>query len=85
MVKDEHDGTLRHKSRLWCSNGYKQIPDIDYKESFAPVATDTTVRIVLCVHLFYAQGRDGLTFLCKVIDIEAAFLDIDMSTDTFID
>ena len=83
-MKEKQDGSLRHKSRV-CSKGYEQIPGIDYKESFAPVATDTTVRTVLYVYLFYAQGKDGLIFVCQMIDIEAAFLEGDMKTETFID
>jgi hypothetical protein len=79
-LKDEQGSTLRHKLRV-CSKGYKQIPGIDYKESFVPVATDTTVRIVLCVYLFYAQGKDGLIFVCELIDIDAAFLKGDMHTE----
>jgi hypothetical protein len=83
QVKDEHDGTLRHKSRV-CSKGYEQIPGVDFTESFAPVATDTTVRTALCIYLFYAQGRDGVVFTCEMIDISAAFLEGDMDSPTFV-
>jgi hypothetical protein len=84
QVKDEHDGLLRHKSRV-CSKGYEQIPGVDFTESFAPVATDTTVRTALCIYLYYAQGKDGLTFVCEMIDILAAFLEGNMESPTFID
>jgi hypothetical protein len=63
--------------------GYEQIPAVDFTESFA--ATDTTVRTTLCIYLYYAQGREGLTFVCKMIDIAAAFLEGDMESPTFID
>jgi hypothetical protein len=83
-VKDEQDGSLPHKSRV-CSKGYQQIPGIDYKESFLPVAMDMMVRIILCIYLYHAQGKDGLMFACEMINIEAAFLEGDMTSDTFID
>jgi hypothetical protein len=57
-------GTLQQKSRV-CSKGYKQIPGIDYKESFALVATDTTVRIVICVYLYMYKEEMGLYLYVK--------------------
>lgn len=78
QVKDKHDGTLRYKFRV-CSKGDEQIPGVDFTESFALVATNTTVCTTLFIYLFYAQeGRDGLTFVCEMIDISAAFLEGDM-------
>jgi hypothetical protein len=43
--KDEQDGSTRYKSRI-VTKGYLQT-GVDYTESFAPVATDTTI---VCYH-----------------------------------
>jgi hypothetical protein len=72
--KDEHDDTVKHKSRV-CSKGFQMVPGVDYKEFFSPVATETTVRVFLCVYLFYCNGKLELKFVCGIIDIEAAFLE----------
>ena len=45
-VKDEIDGTKRFKARL-VSCGYVQIPGVDYTEKFSPVATDTSLKILI--------------------------------------
>jgi hypothetical protein len=69
-----------------CSKGCEQIPGVDFTESFAPVVTDMTVRMTLCIYLYYTQGRDCLIFVCKMIDIFVAFLEGDMdSRPTFLD
>jgi hypothetical protein len=84
QVNNKHDGLLHHKSRV-CSKGYKQIPSIDFTESFAPVATDMTVTMTLCIYLYYTHGRDGMISVCEIIDILAAFLEGDMESLIFID
>jgi hypothetical protein len=67
--KDEQDGSIRYKSRI-VTKGYLQIPGVDYTESFAPVATDTTIRLLLAIALF--KQKEDWTVEC--LDIEAAFL-----------
>jgi Reverse transcriptase (RNA-dependent DNA polymerase) len=39
------DGTIKYKARC-VSRGFMQIPGVDYTESFAPVASDSGIRIV---------------------------------------
>lgn len=44
------NGRVRFKSRI-VSKGYQQVPGVDYTEKFAPVANDTTTRLILAVTL----------------------------------
>jgi hypothetical protein len=82
--KDEHDDTVKHKSRV-CSTGFQMVPGADYKELFSPVATETKVRVFLCVYLFHCDNSK--LDRRSVCDIEAAFLEGDMEggKPTFID
>jgi hypothetical protein len=75
-VKNEHDGTVHHKSRVNLL-GYMQVPGVDYTESFSPVATDTTVRAAIATMLYCED--EGWTI--EMIDIEAAFLNADLESD----
>ena len=76
-IKNEHDGTVRLKSRI-VVKGFSQVPGVDYTESFSPVANDTTIRI--CVVLSLASQWE-----IDVVDIEAAFLEADLEEEVFID
>ena len=69
--KEEPDGTIRYKSRC-VSKGFMQIPGADYTEKFSPVATDTSIRIVLALILYYWKSEGWRP---QGIDIEAAFLE----------
>jgi hypothetical protein len=66
-VKDEADRTFRHKSKT-CSKEYQQIPGAGFTELFSPVTIDSTVRIMLCLYLFYKE------FCTDTLNIEVAFL-----------
>ena len=48
--KNEHDNTTRYKGRI-VVKGYVQIPGVDFTDSFAPVVTDTGLRIVFALTL----------------------------------
>jgi hypothetical protein len=78
VKKDEHNGTIRYKARC-CNKGYEAVPGKDYKESFSPVASDTLIRIGICLYLTYDD------FTAEMIDITAAFLEGTIRVPTFID
>jgi hypothetical protein len=67
LKKYEHDGTKRYKSRC-CNKGYEAVPT-NYKESFSPGASDTSIRIGFCIYLSYDD------YDAETIDITAAFLE----------
>ena len=64
VFKLKRDGT--HRSRL-VAMGFSQIPGVDFTDSFAPVVSDVTLRILLILKMIF--GWDT-----KVIDVEQAFL-----------
>ena len=75
--KEKEDGTVVHRSRV-VVKGYDQIPGVDFTESFAPTANDTTMRILLVMTLLYR-------WRCCCIDIETAFLEAVLKEETWIE
>ena len=69
--KEEANGTTRYKAR-YASKGFMQIPGVDFTEKFSPIATDTSIRIVIALILFF---WDSHGWRARGIDIEAAFLE----------
>jgi len=49
-----------------------QIPGVDYTEKFSPVATDTSIPIVIALILFL---WDSEGWRARGLDVEAAFLE----------
>ena len=68
--KNEPNGDIRFKSRI-VTLGYMQVPGIDYKESFSPVASSTSVRIGIALVLFFEKDE----WTAELVDVEAAFLE----------
>jgi hypothetical protein len=66
IKKDEHNGSIQFKSRC-CNKGYEAVPGKDFKESFSPVACDTSIRIGICLYLTYDN------FKAEMIDITGIF------------
>ena len=74
--KIKEDGTVVYRARL-VVKGYEQIPGVDYTESFAPTANDTTTRIVIV----YAMSKREEGWVIDKIDIETAFLEAELDED----
>ena len=49
-IKHELNNTVRYKTRL-CVNGFHQVPGVDYTESCSPVASQSTISILLLTTL----------------------------------
>ena len=82
--KIEQDGSIRYKARC-VSKGFMQIPGVDYTESFAPVATDTAIRVVVGIFLYYLTHNKEEDWILEMFDVEAAFLNADLEHQQFID
>ena len=48
--KSEQDKSIRYKGRI-VVKGYVQIPGLDFTDSFAPVATDASMRMIFALSL----------------------------------
>jgi Reverse transcriptase (RNA-dependent DNA polymerase) len=51
-----------------------QIPGVDYTESFAPVASDSVIRIVIGIFLYYLHHSPQDNLVLESFDVEVAFL-----------
>lgn len=76
-LKNNTDGTIRYKARL-VAKGYLQVENIDYKETFAPTARLTTIRIVLAIAAQYGMQLFH-------IDVATAFLYGDLEEKVLMD
>jgi Reverse transcriptase (RNA-dependent DNA polymerase) len=72
-VKIIADGTLKYKARCLL-RVFMQIPGVDYTESFAPVASDSGIRIVIGIFLYYFQMFPRDEWVLESFDVEVAFL-----------
>ena len=81
--KSEQDLSIRYKGRI-VVKGYVQIPGVDFTESFAPVATDTTTRTVFAITLYNHSKDVNERWICEIVDVEAAFLEGDMDEAIYI-
>jgi Reverse transcriptase (RNA-dependent DNA polymerase) len=66
------DGTIKYKARC-VSRGFMQIPGVDYTESFAPVASDSGIRIVIGIFLYYFHLFPRDEWVLESFDVEVAF------------
>jgi Reverse transcriptase (RNA-dependent DNA polymerase) len=74
--KHKSDGRVVYRGRL-VVQGYAQIPGVDYQDSFAPTANDTSIRSLVTISL-------NKGWVVHVIDVETAFLEAKLDEPTWI-
>ena len=79
-IKQEIDNSLRYKTRL-CVKGFHQVPGVDFTESFSPVASGTTIVIVLLITLWNEEKQ----WICEMFDVEAAFLNAELEIPMYLE
>jgi hypothetical protein len=79
-IKENETGDERYKGRI-VIKGYTEIPGVDYTESFAPVATTSSINMVIANGL-YREETEGWEI--ETLDIEAAFLESDMDPNMIV-
>ena len=62
-----------------------QIPGVDYTESFAPVASDTGIRVVIGIFLYYLHMFPTVEWVLETFDVEVAFLNALLSNPVYIE
>jgi Reverse transcriptase (RNA-dependent DNA polymerase) len=76
------EGTIKYKARCV---GFMQIPGVDYTESFAPVASDTGIRVVIVIFLYYLHMFPRDEWVLETFDVEVAFLNALLSNPVYIE
>ncbi len=86
-TKIETDLSYRFKVRF-TMKGYMLQAGVDYKETFSPVATETSTRMVILIYLYGVDGlpeAPDIIYVIDMIDIEAAFLEGDLPKPVYIE
>jgi Reverse transcriptase (RNA-dependent DNA polymerase) len=78
------DGTIKYKERC-VSRGFMQIPGVDYIESFAPVASDSSIRIVIGIFLFFFHIFPQDEWVLVTFNVEVAFLNALLKNPVYIE
>ncbi|GKB79409.1 retrovirus-related pol polyprotein from transposon TNT 1-94 [Tanacetum coccineum] len=74
--KDEHDITTKNKARL-VAQGYSQEEEIDYDETFAPVARTEAIRIFVAFATY-------MNFKVYQMDVKSAFINGKMKEEVYV-
>jgi transposase InsO family protein len=82
--KIEQDNSIRYKARC-VSRGFMQIPGVDYTESFSPVATDSSIRLMIGLYLYFNKHNKVKNWKLEMFDVEAAFLNAELDKPVFIE
>jgi len=65
-----------------CVKGFHQVPGAAFTEWFLPVASGTTIVIVL---LLITLWNEKLNWICDMFDVEAAFLNAELEIPMYLE
>jgi hypothetical protein len=82
--KTKQNKSKRYKTRIG-SKGYIQISGVDYIESFSSVASDTAIRLLVGLFLYYNHKFPSDEWKLERFDVEATFLNSEPDTEVFIE
>ena len=77
-IKRLPDGTLKKHKARFCVRGDLQVEGVDYFESYAPVVSWTTVRMMMCL----AAQRGWAS---RQVDFSNAYVQADLEEDIYIE
>ena len=74
---DEHGTVIRNKFRL-VAQGYTQVEEVDFDETFAPVARLESIRILLAI-------ASHLNFKLHQMDVKSVFLNGMLQEEVYVE
>ena len=77
-IKRYPDGRIKKLKARFCVRGYEQIEGVDYFDTYAPVITWTTVRLLLILTVV-------LGLKSKQVDYTAAFVHAPVEEDIYVE
>jgi Reverse transcriptase (RNA-dependent DNA polymerase) len=77
-------GIIKYKARC-VSIGFMQIPRVDYAESYAPVSSNTVIRVVIEIFLYYLHMFPRDEWVLETFDVEVTFLNVLLSNTVYIE
>ena len=80
IFKFKLNGTKKSRTVI---KGYEQEPGVDYVESYSPLATNTTIKVVLALSMYLREVHAD--WITDMLDVEAAFLNALVDTDVYIE
>jgi hypothetical protein len=75
--QDEHGMVIRNKARL-VAKGYSQVEDLDFDETYAPVARLESIRILLAYATYHG-------FKLYQMDVKSAFLNGPIKEEVYVE
>jgi hypothetical protein len=75
--QDEHGVVIRNKARL-VTKGYSQVKDLDFDETFSPVARLESIRILLAYSTHHS-------FNLYQMDVKSAFLNDPIKEEVYVE
>jgi Reverse transcriptase (RNA-dependent DNA polymerase) len=60
--KAQQDGSIRYRAKC-VARGFMQIPGVDFTESFATVASNTSIKLVIGIFIYLQTNHPNLNWV----------------------